>query len=65
MKKDHILMPGPSTKFQKVSCKECETVQVVYSHATMSVVCNSCGNTLTKSTGSKTIMHGQIVGSAE
>lgn len=65
MKKDHQLIPVPSSKFQKVSCQECQEIQVVYSHATMQVTCHSCGNTLTKSTGSKTIVFGQIVGSAE
>lgn len=65
MKKDHQLIPKPSSKFQKVSCHECQEVQVVYSHATTPVICNSCGNALTKSTGSKTIVFGQIVGSVE
>jgi len=37
MKKDHILIPEPSSKFLKVNCKECGEEQVVYSHATTSV----------------------------
>ncbi|MCE2508901.1 MAG: 30S ribosomal protein S27e [Nitrosopumilaceae archaeon] len=65
MKKDHIPIPVPSSRFQKVTCKECEEMQVVYSHATTPVTCNSCGNLLTESTGSKTIIFGQVVGSAE
>lgn len=65
MKKDHILIPSPTSKFLKISCKECQEVQVIYSHATTPVTCNSCGNTMTKSTGSKTLMYGQFVGSAE
>lgn len=65
MKKDHILIPEPSSKFLKVSCKECEEVQVVYSHATLSVRCDTCGNVLTKSTGSKALMYGRVVGSTE
>lgn len=65
MKKDHIPIPEPSSRFQKISCKECDALQVVYSHATTPVTCNSCGNTLTKSTGSKTIFFGQVQGSAE
>jgi small subunit ribosomal protein S27e len=65
MKKDHIPIPVPSSRFQKVTCKECEETQVVYSHATTPVTCNSCGNLLTESTGSKTIFSGQVVGSAE
>ena len=65
MKKDHIPIPSPSSTFQKVSCQECEETQVVYSHATTQVICNSCGNVLTESTGSKTVMHGRVLGSAE
>ena len=65
MKKDHILIPEPSSKFLKISCKECEEVQVVFSHATLSVRCDTCGNVLTKSTGSKALMHGRVVGSTE
>ncbi len=65
MKKDHIPIPEPSSRFQKISCKECEEVQVVYSHATTAVTCSMCGNVLTESTGSKTKMFGRLVGSAE
>lgn len=65
MKKDHIPIPEPSSRFQKVSCRECQEIQVVYSHATVPVTCNSCGNTLTKSTGSKTRLFGEVVGGAE
>lgn len=65
MKKDHIPIPSPSSRFQKISCQECEETQVVYSHATTPVTCNSCGNVLTESTGSKTVIHGRILGSAE
>lgn len=65
MKKDHILIPAPTSKFLKISCKECEEIQVVFSHATTSVRCDKCGNALTKSTGSKALMHGRVVGSTE
>jgi len=33
MKKDHIEVPKPSSKFQKVNCEECGELQIVYSHA--------------------------------
>lgn len=65
MKKDHIPIPEPSSKFQKVSCHECQTVRIIYSHATTPVTCNSCGNIMTKSTGSKTIIFGEILGGTE
>lgn len=65
MKKDHVPIPSPSSRFQKVSCSECEEVQVIYSHATTPVMCDSCGNRLTESTGSKTKIFGRIVGTTE
>ncbi len=65
MKKEHTPIPVPSSKFQKISCKECEAVQVIYSHATMRITCNSCGNPLTEPTGSKTKVFGQVMGSVE
>ena len=52
MKKDHIEIPKPSSKFQKVNCNECGELQV-YSHASTPVACNSCGNTIAEPTGSK------------
>ncbi|MCH6571779.1 MAG: 30S ribosomal protein S27e, partial [Thaumarchaeota archaeon] len=33
MKKDHILVPEPNSKFLKIECKECGEKQVVFSHA--------------------------------
>ena len=65
MKKDHIEVPKPSSKFQKVNCNECGEQQIVYSHATTSIACNSCGNVISKSTGSKARINGKVLGSAE
>ncbi|RNJ76204.1 MAG: 30S ribosomal protein S27e [Nitrosopumilus sp. B06] len=65
MKKDHIEIPVPSSKFQMVKCGECSETQVVYSHASTQVACNSCGNTLAEPTGSKAKINGEILESAE
>ena len=46
MKKDHILVPEPSSKFNKIKCQECEEEQIIYSHSSTKVTCNSCGNIL-------------------
>jgi len=35
MKKDHILVPEPNSKFLKIECKECGEKQVVFSHASI------------------------------
>ena len=65
MKKEHILIPQPSSKFQKVKCKECSEENIVYSHASTPVTCNSCGNVIAKPTGSIASLHGDISGSVE
>jgi len=65
MKKEHILIPEPNSKFLKVNCKECEKENIVYSHATTSVTCKSCGNVISESTGSKARIIGKISGTAE
>ena len=60
MKKDHILIPTPRSNFQNVKCGECDEEQVVFSHNTTEVICNSCGNLLAQPTGSKSRIHGKI-----
>ena len=65
MKRNHIAVPKPNSKFQKVSCKECGEQQVVFSHATTEVRCNSCGNAIAKPSGSIAKIHGKITGNVE
>ncbi len=65
MKKEHVLIPEPNSKFLKVNCKECEKGNIVYSHASTSVSCKSCGNVIAESTGSKARIIGEISGTAE
>ena len=65
MIKEHVLIPEPSSKFLKINCKECEKENIVYSHASTSVTCKSCGNVIAKSTGSKAQILGKISGTAE
>ncbi len=65
MKKDHIEIPVPSSKFLKISCKECSEVQVVYSHVASKVTCKACGNIIAESTGGTAKIYGEVTGSAE
>lgn len=65
MKKDHIEIPKPSSKFQKINCGECDEPQIVYSHASITIACNSCGNTIAEPTGSKAKINGKISDSTE
>ena len=61
MKKDHVLVPEPSSKFNKVKCHECESEQIVNSHSSTQVICNSCGNVLSKATGSIAQINGKVL----
>ncbi len=65
MKKSHISVPSPSSKFLKVECAECNETQSVYSHATTVVTCNSCGNTIATPTGSLANVHGSVKDSSD
>ncbi len=60
MKKDHIPIPTPRSTFQKIKCGECDEEQVVFSHNTTEVICNSCGNVLAMTSGSKSRLHGKV-----
>ena len=62
MKKEHILIPEPSSKFQRVKCKECDEENIVFSHASSAVTCKSCGNVIAEPTGSVADLHGEISG---
>ena len=65
MKKEHVLVPEPNSKFLKINCKECEKENIVYSHASTSVTCKSCGNVIAEPTGSKARILGKISGTVE
>jgi len=65
LKKDHIPIPEPNSKFLKINCKECGELQIVYSHASILVTCNSCGNIIAKPTGAIAKIFGKYSGKAE
>ena len=65
MKKNHISIPKPASTFLKVKCDECGEVQVIYSHASTSITCNSCGNEIAQPTGAVAKLNGKISGNAE
>ena len=65
MKKDHIPIPTPKGTFQKIKCGECDEEQIVFSHNTTEVICNSCGNVLAMTSGSKSRLHGKVSDTSE
>ena len=65
MKKEHEDIPKPSSRFQNVACRECGETQVVYSHASTHVTCNSCGNTIAEPTGAVARLQGKVSGNVD
>lgn len=59
MKKEHRPVPRPASTFNRVQCDECGEAQVIYSHATTRVTCNSCGNEVAAPTGSAATLRGK------
>ena len=60
MKKSHIPIPEPKSKFPKIKCSQCEEEQIVYSHTSTVIKCNSCGNTIAEPTGSIAKIFGKV-----
>lgn len=59
MKREHNEVPEPSSAFNRVQCDECRETQIIYSHATSNVTCNSCGNVVATPTGSAAVLRGK------
>ncbi|EQB74538.1 MAG: hypothetical protein AMDU4_FER2C00005G0036 [Ferroplasma sp. Type II] len=47
--------------FLKIKCKSCGNEQIVYSKISSVVVCNICGSTIAKPTGSTLATSGEFV----
>jgi small subunit ribosomal protein S27e len=60
LKKSHILIPKPRSKFQRVQCKECSAENILFSHVTTTVTCKSCGNVIAEPTGSVAKIYGTV-----
>ena len=60
MSKEKPLVPRPTSKFLVVKCEECGNEQTIFSHATVVVKCEVCGNQLSKPTGGKAIIKGEV-----
>ena len=47
------IVQQPKSRFMKVKCLECESEQVIFSHASTEIACQKCGKILSKSSGGK------------
>lgn len=53
MKKMHIPVPKPKSKFLSVKCEQCGAENIVFSHTTIDRKCKSCNASIAESTGSR------------
>jgi len=51
----------PRSKFLRVRCRDCGSVQIVFSHASTMVRCFVCGSTIAMPRGGKAKINGEIV----
>ena len=65
MSESHAHIPEPASRFLRAECAECNEIQVVCSHATTQVTCNSCGNEISTPTGAVARLNGRVISSAE
>ncbi len=55
------LIPRPTSRFLRVRCITCESEQIIFSHASSTVECLTCGEKLAEPTGGKAKINGAIV----
>jgi small subunit ribosomal protein S27e len=55
-------MPG---SFYTVKCPDCENEQTVFEKASTPVACAVCGHTLSRPTGGKAVLEGEVVDTVE
>ncbi|HDJ21660.1 MAG TPA: 30S ribosomal protein S27e [Candidatus Bathyarchaeota archaeon] len=55
------LIPRPTSRFLRVRCHSCESEQVVFSHSSTRVQCNTCGETLVEPRGGKAKINASII----
>lgn len=61
MPKKREVLPQPRSRFVEVKCPKCGNVQIVYDHATKVVRCRICEEQLTRPSGGKARIIGEVV----
>ena len=60
--RDKRLLPRhPKSKFVLVECKGCGNTQIVFSHSSLRVLCESCKSVLVVPSGGKAKINGNVV----
>jgi small subunit ribosomal protein S27e len=55
------LIPRPTSRFFRVRCLTCESEQIIFSHASHEVKCQTCEEILAQPTGGKARILGAII----
>ncbi|MFC1802666.1 30S ribosomal protein S27e [Thermoproteota archaeon] len=55
------LIPRPTSRFLRVRCIICESEQIIFSHSSTLVQCQTCDETLAEPTGGKAKIKGAII----
>lgn len=53
MRKMHVPVPEPRSKFLSVTCEQCGKENIVFSHTTVDIKCKSCSSIIAERTGSR------------
>jgi small subunit ribosomal protein S27e len=55
------LIPRPTSRFFRVRCISCEGEQIIFSHSSNVVKCQTCGEVLAEPKGGKAKINGAII----
>lgn len=59
--KENILIPQPKSEFYNVECANCNEKTIIYSHTTTDIYCKSCNELVSKKSGGKSKILGNII----
>ena len=55
------LIPRPTSRFLRVRCVSCESEQIIFSHSTTKIICQTCGEVLAEPTGGKAKVNAPVI----
>jgi small subunit ribosomal protein S27e len=55
------LIPRPTSCFLRVRCISCESEQIIFSHSSTKIQCQTCGETLAEPTGGKAKLNASVI----
>ena len=55
------LIPRPTSRFLRIRCISCESEQILFSHSSTQVQCQTCGEVLAEPTGGKAKINAAVI----